>query len=54
MIEAYKNYWNNYANFTDRTSRGGYWWVVLMNIIVSFAIGFVAGAVVGATGGEVV
>lgn len=44
MIEAYKNYWANYANFKDRTSVGGYWWVVLMNLIISFVLGFIIGA----------
>ena len=35
FLEAYKAYWKNYVNFNDRTSRAGYWWVVLMNIIIS-------------------
>ena len=38
FIEAYVAYWKNYANFNDRTSRAGYWWVVLMNAIISSII----------------
>jgi uncharacterized membrane protein YhaH (DUF805 family) len=34
FVEAYKNYWKNYINFNDRTSRAGYWWVVLWNVII--------------------
>ncbi|MDR3363741.1 MAG: DUF805 domain-containing protein [Clostridiales Family XIII bacterium] len=34
FAEAYKNYWHNYVNFKDRTSRAGYWWVVLWNVII--------------------
>jgi len=37
-IEAYKSYWRNYANFNDRTSRAGYWWVVLVNGIISIIL----------------
>jgi len=39
MAKAYESYWKNYFNFSDRTSRSGYWYVVLMNIIIS--VGFV-------------
>lgn len=31
-------YWKNYVNFNDRTSRAGYWWVVLMNFIISVVL----------------
>jgi uncharacterized membrane protein YhaH (DUF805 family) len=34
FFEAYKSYWMNYVNFNDRTSRAGYWWVYLMNMII--------------------
>jgi len=36
FVEAYKNYWKNYANFNDRTTRAGYWWVCLWNIMIGF------------------
>ena len=35
-MKEYLNYWKNYANFNDRTSRKGFWMVVLFNIIISF------------------
>ncbi|MDR2163369.1 MAG: DUF805 domain-containing protein [Clostridiales Family XIII bacterium] len=34
IVEAYASYWKNYANFRDRTSRAGYWWVMLINFII--------------------
>ena len=43
MIEAYKDYWKNYFNFSGKTSVPGYWWCVLCNFIISFIIGVVAG-----------
>jgi uncharacterized membrane protein YhaH (DUF805 family) len=46
FVEAYKNYWKNYINFNDRTSRAGYWWVILWNVI----IGVVFLVILGATG----
>ena len=38
FIEAYVAYWKNFANFNDRTSRAGFWWVVLMNIIINIVL----------------
>jgi len=43
MIEAYKNFWKNYFNFKDRTTRSGYWYVILMNLIIGFILGFISG-----------
>lgn len=43
MIEAYKRYFKNYANFNGRSTRGDYWWVVLCNIIISAGLGFIGG-----------
>lgn len=46
MIKAYRSFWKNYVNFQGRTSRGGYWYTVLCNVIVSliiYALAFVAG-----------
>lgn len=45
MINAYKDFWANFANFSGRTSRSGYWYVVLCNIIIGFVLGFLAGMV---------
>jgi len=42
FIEAYVAYWKNYANFNDRTSRAGYWWVVLMNFIISLVLSVIS------------
>jgi uncharacterized membrane protein YhaH (DUF805 family) len=39
MIESYKSFWLNYANFNGRTSRAGYWWVFLCNAIINIAFG---------------
>lgn len=36
---------DNYANFKGRDTRPQYWWFFLMNFIVSFIGGFIAGAV---------
>ena len=38
MFKAYRSYWKNFWNFRDRTSLGGYWWVVLMNAIIEIAL----------------
>jgi len=41
FIQAYKAYWKNYANFNDRTSRAGYWWVFLMNALIGIVVSVV-------------
>ena len=38
MLKAYKSYWINYCNFKGRSKRSEYWWVVLMNFIISSII----------------
>lgn len=35
LISAYKDMLNHYADFSGRTNRPGYWYVVLDNIIIS-------------------
>ena len=35
MINAYKNFFKNYAEFTGRSTRSDYWWVWLGNFILS-------------------
>ena len=35
MINAYKNFFKNYAEFTGRSTRPDYWWVWLGNFILS-------------------
>lgn len=41
LINAYKDMWSNYANFSGRTSVAGYWWAFLANVIVGTLIGFI-------------
>ena len=36
MINAYKNFFKNYAEFTGRSTRPDYWWVWLGNFILLF------------------
>ena len=43
MINAYKDFWKNYFNFSGKTSVSGFWWTFLCNIIIGFIIGLVAG-----------
>lgn len=39
MIEAYKKFWINYANFKDRSTVSDYWWVVLCNFLIGIIFG---------------
>lgn len=44
MIDYYKKVvFENYANFEGRARRSEYWYFVLMNVIIGFAIGMVEG-----------
>ena len=43
MIDAYKRFLRNYANFNGRSTRADYWWVMLCNFIIGFALGFLSG-----------
>lgn len=43
MIEAVKKFFRNYANFNGRSTRADYWWVVLAEFCVGFALGFLSG-----------
>ncbi|MGT2930292.1 DUF805 domain-containing protein [Streptococcus dentasini] len=36
MLEAYKNYWKQYTDFSGITNRPGFWWVYLMNALIIF------------------
>jgi uncharacterized membrane protein YhaH (DUF805 family) len=49
LVDAYKSYWRNYANFNDRTSRAGYWWVWLVNIIIEIVFYAIAASVAVST-----
>jgi uncharacterized membrane protein YhaH (DUF805 family) len=45
MITAYKEFWRNYCNFSGFSTRSEFWFVVLVNMIISFVITTVIGAV---------
>lgn len=45
MIEAYKKFFRNYTNFSGRSTRSDYWWVVLANFLIGFVIGFIGGLI---------
>ena len=42
-MQEYINMWKNYANFSGRTSRRGYWMAFLFNVIAGFIVGFISG-----------
>lgn len=50
MIEAYKKFWSNYANFKNRSTRSDYWYLVLANMLVGFIMGFACGFIDGISG----
>ena len=41
IINCYVDMWKNFANFSGRTSVGGYWWAYLGNLIISFVLGLI-------------
>ena len=41
IINCYVDMWKNFANFSGRTTVGGYWWAVLGNFIVSFVLSMI-------------
>lgn len=43
MVESYKKFLHNYANFKGRSTRADYWWVVLANFLIGFFLGFLGG-----------
>lgn len=43
MVEAYKRFLRNYTNFSGRSTRSDYWYVVLANFLIGFVIGFIGG-----------
>ena len=44
-MKEYLDMWKNYANFGGCTSVRGYWMAFLFNVIISYAVGFIAGAI---------
>jgi len=49
FLEAYAAYWKNYTNFFDRTSCAGYWWVILMNLLIDIALVVTVLSLIGAS-----
>lgn len=56
LIESYKKFWKNYANFNGRCRRADYWYAYLANIIVvtvvTMFLGIIGGVVAGISGDE--
>ncbi|EGU66266.1 DUF805 domain-containing protein [Streptococcus cristatus] len=42
MFSAYKKFWTRYADFSGRSSRSDYWWVVLCNFLISLPFSLIA------------
>ena len=40
MFKAYKEYWQRYFDFSGRTIRSKFWWVILMNLIIGTIVSF--------------
>lgn len=47
MIEAYKEYWKGYLDFTGRTSVAGYWWAALAHFLVTLLLSLLLNLVGG-------
>jgi uncharacterized membrane protein YhaH (DUF805 family) len=35
LVEAYKGFWQNYVNFSGRSTRAEYWWVWIANVVIA-------------------
>ena len=42
MFSAYKKFWTRYADFSGRSSRSDYWWVVLCNFLITLPFSLIA------------
>ena len=42
MFAAYKKFWVQYADFSGRSSRSDYWWVVLCNFLITLPFSLIA------------
>lgn len=43
MIAAYKKFWLNYTNFTGRSSRSDYWFVYLLQLLITVPLSVIIG-----------
>ena len=41
IINCYVDMWKNFANFSGRTTVGGYWWAYLAHFIVCFVLSLI-------------
>ncbi|MDR2976814.1 MAG: DUF805 domain-containing protein [Streptococcaceae bacterium] len=41
MGQAFSNFWHNYTNFSGRSYRGEYWYVVLANVLIGIIPGII-------------
>ena len=41
FFAAFAAFWKGYADFTGRSSRSAYWWVVLALVLLNIIIGIV-------------
>ena len=41
IINCYVDMWKNFANFSGRTTVGGYWWAYLANFIVTIVLNLI-------------
>lgn len=39
MLQYYMDFWTNYVNFSGRSRRAAFWYVILMNIVIGFVMG---------------
>lgn len=42
MFSAYKKFWTRYADFSGRSSRSDYWWVVLCHFLITLPFSLIA------------
>jgi len=42
IIAAYKDAWLNWKNFSGRSRRSAYWYVILVNVIIGFVLGILS------------
>lgn len=45
FVEAFTRFWKKYATFKGRASRSEFWWFMLADVIISFALGAIANTV---------
>lgn len=50
MIESYKRFWTNIANFSGTADRPDYWWPVLINFILGVVLAVILQSVSGHPG----